>query len=296
MDRAISMSATDKVGEAIRRSLPYLPGEARHVVEAMLEPKSLAILAASVVAWAGSHLIGVGEFVDVILLVVGTVALGFSVFEGARELLAFSNGALRAHSEADLDRAGRHFARAVTILGISVVQAVLLRGGARAVRARQVPRYRGMEPVGDPPAAGNRLRVGRPATLDSLGVTDAFGDIQVSRDQAMSEQRLTLLHELVHRYFSPRTGPFRRFRASLRITGYVRSALLRYIEEALAEGYAQLRANGLAEAVKQWRFPLDRGYVTVSEVAREGQAIGTIVLGGVLLYVSVSVGPMPENR
>ncbi len=296
MDHTISMSAMDKVGEAMRRSLPYLPGEARHAVEALLEPETLAIIAASVVAWAGSHLIGVGEFVDVILLVVGAVVLGFSVFDGAREMLAFADGALHARSNADLDRAGQHFARAVTILGISVVQAVLLRGGARAVRARRVPRFRPMREVADPPPAGNQLRVTRPAALASLGVTDDYGAIQVSRDQSLSEQRITLLHELVHRFFSPRTGSFRRFRASLNMTGYTRSALLRYVEEALAEGYAQLHANGLAEAVKQWRFPLKEGYVTVSQVATEGKVIGTIVLGGVLLHVSVSTGPMPRSR
>lgn len=253
-------------------------------------------MGASVVAWAGSHAIGVGEFVDVILLAVGTVALGFSVFEGARELLAFATTAIRAHSEADLDRAGKHFAQAVTILGISTIQAVLLRGGARAVRARGVPRFRRMARVGEPPAAGNKLRVSRPSKLNSLGVTDEYGAIQVSRDQSLSEQRLTLLHELVHRYFSPKTGPFRRFRASLNMTGYTRSALLRYIEEALAEGYAQLKINGFTQAVRQWRFPLENGYVTVSQLATEGQAIGTIALGGVTLHVSISIGPMPRDQ
>lgn len=296
MDRTASLSASDKVGEAIRRSLPHLPGEARQIVQAMLEPATLAIIGASVVAWAASHLIGVGEFVDIILLAVGVVALGFSVFEGARELLAFATTATGARSGVELERAGRHFAQAVTILGISTVQAVLLRGGARAVRARGVPRYRRMEPVGRPPASGNRLQVSRPAILNSLGVTDEYGAIQVSRDQSLNEQRLTLLHELVHRYFSPRTGPFRRFRASLNMTGYTRSALLRYVEEALAEGYAQLRINGLAQAVRQWRFPLEYGYVTVSQVAGEGQAIGIVALGGATLYVSISTGHMPRNR
>jgi hypothetical protein len=35
------------------------------------------------------------------------------------------------------------------------------------------------------------------------------------------------------------------------------------------------------------------GYVTVAQVMAEGQAIGTITLGGVLFYVSVSQGPIP---
>ncbi|BCA62725.1 hypothetical protein HMP09_1959 [Sphingomonas sp. HMP9] len=136
VDRTAALSPTEKVGEAIRLSLPHLPTEARQIVASLLEPRSLAIIGASVVAWAGSHLIGVGEFVDVILLAVGVVALGFSVFEGAREMLDFAETAVRARSERELDIAGKHFARAVTILGISTVQAVLLRGGTRAVRSR----------------------------------------------------------------------------------------------------------------------------------------------------------------
>ena len=60
----------------------------------------------------------------------------------------------------------------------------------------------------------------------------------------------------------------------------MRSAFLRYLEEALAEGYAQLRINGLAQAIEALRFPLDGGYVVVSQLVAEGQAIGSIVLGG----------------
>jgi hypothetical protein len=66
------------------------------------------------------------------------------------------------------------------------------------------------------------------------------------------------------------------------MSAYARSALLRHVEEALAEGYAQLRINGLAAAVRAYRFPLDGGYVTVAQLATEGCAIGSIVLGGIV--------------
>lgn len=78
-------------------------------------------------------------------------------------------------------------------------------------------------------------------------------------------------------------------------SAYNRSALLRYLEEALAEGYAQLRVNGLARALGAYRFPLQGGYVTVSQLLTEGQAIGTITLGGVFLHVSISIGSMPSK-
>jgi hypothetical protein len=80
------------------------------------------------------------------------------------------------------------------------------------------------------------------------------------------------------------------------MSAYSRSALLRYLEEALAEGYGQLRVHGLEKAFGAYRFPIDFGYVTVAQMAAEGQAIGTITLGGVLFYVSVSQGPIPVRQ
>src|SRR5262245_4407752 len=49
------------------------------------------------------------------------------------------------------------------------------------------------------------------------------------------------------------------------------SPLLRYLEEALAEGYGQLRVNGFGKAIAALRFPLTGGYVTISELVAEGQ-------------------------
>jgi len=64
--------------------------------------------------------------------------------------------------------------------------------------------------------------------------------------------------------------------------------LLRYLEEALAESYGQLRVRGLAHAWKGVTFPIGaagEAYVTVAELVAEGTAMGTIVLGGHLFRV-----------
>lgn len=291
------MSDTDKIGEAIRRSLPHIPSGARAIVSSLLQPQTLAIIAGTLVVWAGSHAFGVGEIVDIILLGIGVVALGFAVFEGAAELYNFVVGALGARSDADLEKAGRHFARAVTLLGVSTLQAILLRGQASAVIARGRPQIYPRPQVGLPPPAGNQLQISRPAQIagGSLGETTAYGAIRVARNQSLSEQRVTLFHELVHRYFSPRTGPFRKLRAEISMSAYSRSALLRYLEEALAEGYGQLHVYGLAKALSAIRFPLNGGYVTISQLTAEGVAMGTITLGGVLFHVSVSLGPIPND-
>jgi hypothetical protein len=293
---AARMSPGEKIAEAMRRSLPYLPAESRTVVESLLKPEALAIIAATLVVWAGSHFLGVGEIVDVILLGVGVVTLGFAVFEGAGAFSDFATGALKAGSDPDFEQAGKHFAKAVTLLGLSVIQALLLRGQGRAVAARRPPQVHPLPNVGAAPPAGNQLRLSRPGTIPggSLGQTDAFGAITIARNQSLTEQRITLFHELVHRYFSPRTGPLRKIRAQIRMSGYSRSALLRYLEEALAEGYGQLRVHGLAQALGAFRFPLSNGYVTISQLAGEGVAIGTITLGGVLFHVSISQGAIRQ--
>jgi hypothetical protein len=296
-DEIARMSKLERIAEALRRSIAHLPAEGRAMVESMLDPTSLALIGGTLVVWIGSHAFGIGEFVDLVLLGAGVVTLGFSALEGAKALYDFATGAFGARSESDLDQAGQSFAKAVLILGVSTVQAILLHGQARATLARGRPQLYPPPEVGPTPPAGNQLRISRPATLPgrAVGGTTGFGEISIARDQTLTEQRITLLHELVHRYFSPRTGPLRRLRAELKMSAYARSVLLRYLEEALAEGYAQLRVNGLAAGLRAYRFPLRFGYVTVSQLAAEGKAIGTIILGGTTFHVSVSLGASPSD-
>ena len=278
----LHMSSQERIAEAIRRSIPMLPSEARSQIEAMLTPASLAIVAGTLVVWAGSHFLGVGEIVDVILLAVGFFTIGMGVFSGAQELYSFATDAINAKSEDDLNRAARHFATAVNILGITTVSAVLLRRSAKSAVARGRPQARPMPEVGVPPAPGIKPTISRPFRLPSgaLGETDAWGNISVARNQSLTEQRLTLYHEWVHSILSPRVGPLRAFRAQVRMSAYTRSAVLRYLEEALAESYAQLRVHGLGQVVVGIRFPLTNGYMTISQLTTEGVAIGNIIIGG----------------
>jgi hypothetical protein len=292
------MSPSDKLADAMRRSVPLLPAEGQAMVLAMLRPESIALTGGTLIAWAGSHAFGAGEIVDVLLLSIGFIALGFSVFEGATEFAEFVTVASSAHSDLELQRAAQHFARAVTILGISAVQMLLLQGRGQAAIARGRPQIRPRVRVAEPPATGSGLNLTRPSAIGDgvLGRTGTYGAIEVSRDQTITEQRVTLMHELVHRYFSPRTGPLRKLRAEANISLYTRSALLRYLEEALAEGYAQLKIHGVMPALRAYRFPLRTGYVTISQVGAEGQAIGAITVGGVLLHVSISQGTLDASH
>ena len=101
-----------------------------------MKPEALIILVATFIAWGASHAFGIGLVMDGILLGVGVLTVGFSVFAGASELVDFVSGALDASTAADLDDAAKHFARAVVLLGVATIQASLLR---RAVRTRGRP-------------------------------------------------------------------------------------------------------------------------------------------------------------
>lgn len=226
----------------------------------------------------------------------GFTLLGMSAYEGAKELVAFARAALGATSEAALDEAAEHFARAVVILGISTISAILLRKSASRVIKRPPPRVQAMPRVGSLPTPGTPPRISRPVALPSgaLGETDWWGNISVIRSQSLREQRMTLLHEWVHRFFAPKVAPLRQLRAQLRASGYWRSAILRYLEEAMAESYAQLRMDGgLKGLLIGVSFPVANGYVKISQMAGEGVAIGSIALGGAQFTVRSIDKPWP---
>jgi hypothetical protein len=293
-----AMDNSERIAEAIRRSLRMLPAELAREVAGMFTPEALAIASGTFLAWTGSHLFGIGEIVDLILLAVGFTLLGTSVFAGARELYTFATTAMAARTEHDLDAAASHFASAVGLLGVSTVSAVLLRGSARAAIARGRPQIRPVPYVGTLPPTGTRPTVTRPFSLPGgqLGQTDMWGNISVIRNQTITDQRLTLYHEWVHRILSPRVAPLRQLRAQAKASAYLQSALLRYIEEALAETYSQIKVNGLRGAIVGIRFPLNAGYVTVSQLVTDGIALGNIVVGGLVFSVRMTQGPLPASH
>jgi hypothetical protein len=101
---------------------------------------------------------------------------------------------------------------------------------------------------------------------------------------------LSLLHEKVHQFLTPKLQIFRGFRLKLSKEGYRNSFVLRYLEEALAETSAQLRLNGLGKQfiLKGLRFPFDARYeITVAALKTEvkGILIGPITVGSMIYNV-----------
>jgi len=126
------------------------------------------------------------------------------------------------------------------------------------------PRDPGLPAVGNDPAAGQlwskpgisySSTLPRTATSRTLGTTSPFGEIRISSTASAAEQALARVHELVHQFLTPRFGVLRTFRVQVAISGYTRVALLRYLEEALAQTVALVRVQGISFVLEGIKFP-----------------------------------------
>lgn len=77
------------------------------------------------------------------------------------------------------------------------------------------------------------------------------------------------------------------------MSGYMRSAILQYLEEALAESVAQLAAHGVVGLLRGIRFPIANGYITLQQLVSEGAEIGTILVGTQRFSVQIVVASPP---
>ncbi|WP_082879810.1 RHS repeat-associated core domain-containing protein [Methylomonas methanica] len=124
-----------KFAEALRRTAPKLPGSMRREFEALLSPESLAMIAATLVIWAGAHVFGVGEIVDILMLVGGILMFGLAVFGVARDLGEFLAITATASNEQDLDEAATHLADAIAVIGVAAFVALLAK--VRSLRGKK---------------------------------------------------------------------------------------------------------------------------------------------------------------
>jgi hypothetical protein len=129
-----------------------------------------------------------------------------------------------------------------------------------------------------------------PSLPRGTGITDKYGNVRYSTQGTTQDIALVKAHESVHSFLSPKAlNGLRAFRAEARMAAYDKSALCKYLEEALAETYAQVKVNGVTAIPEGLRFPIREGYVTFGRVATEA-AVGTLVYGGVTYWVCVEVG------
>lgn len=109
----------------MERAIPKLPRELREKVESMLTPQALATLAAIAAIWGGSHLVGIGEVVDVVLIGWGAWTFGSEIGRVARDLCHFATVAATARNDEDIDRAADLFAAAIATIGVDGLTVIL---------------------------------------------------------------------------------------------------------------------------------------------------------------------------
>lgn len=130
-----------------------------------------------------------------------------------------------------------------------------------------------------------------PSLKPGTGGTDKYGNVTHSTQGMPEDVALAQAHESVHSFLSPKAmNGLREFRANARMGAYQNSGLCKYLEEALAEGYAQAKVKGSVRAavVEGLKFPIQNGYVSLSRVVGEA-AIGTLMYGGILFGVYATV-------
>jgi hypothetical protein len=286
-------------GKAARQ----LPGDIGDELLTFVSPGSLATMAAILVAWAGSHFFGVGEVADIVLLIVGYVALGGVAVEAGKHIFDFTKLTMNANSERDLDEAAKHLAKAIALIGVQVILGLLLRKAPKDLfkvpRNRKLPPFKGAFATALPRNAPLRFRPKLTFTKKlnfGNGGTNAVGDIRVgtgARFGNMKKEELlaTLYHEKVHQFMTPKMYFLRNIRIYAKQSGYVRSYILRYLEEAIAETFGLLRAYGMSaqNIIRGLKFPIENtGYqITYAALGNEatGILLGPVIAGGMVYNV-----------
>ena len=263
-------SRTDVLLEVIHRTMKLVPGQVAGKLADLTTPTSLSFLAGSLVLWVAAHAFGPGEVMDLLVLGAAMLFLGHEAFDFGQHMALFVSKTLHATDERDLDDAAHHLASAIAIVGIDILLVMLTRGGTKAWNNRYRPTIKA-----DPTMPAGE------------GLTFKYGDIEYSSAGTQTQQQLALYHEMVHSFLSPKLRAFRTLRANLGMFGYRKSEFLRYLEEALAESYAQLRVHGIKGLPVGIRFPVVNGYVRLGGVVKEAviAAGAVVVLIGGLRYV-----------
>lgn len=299
-----AMSSVEKLEAVLHKGCVLLPADVAKRILALLSPMSLAIMAGAVAVWAASHLVGVGEVADVVLLATGLLTIGGAAFEGCKKLVAFAIGTYRARTDADIDKAAHDFAEAVSILGVDVVLGLLMKGKPEGTfktiykPSERIPSFR--EYVQAMPRGGptrmyeatilfTKRGADKRAIFAGEGGTDMRNVARIGRDwvpgsksleEAARAFRSTVYHERFHQRLTQGLSLLGRPALYMRMSGYKRSFILRYIEEAAAETYQHHAMGGRVQGeVAGFKFACSPKYQI--SLVRLGQEASGILLGPV---------------
>jgi hypothetical protein len=302
------MNSEERFKDVIKRCLPLVPAEVADKLKALLSPVAVTLAVIVLIAWAVGHFFAISEIADV-LLIVGAIALGAVAAQAAQLLVNFADKTINGKTEEDLDEAAKSLAEAIAMIGVQAVLALLLKKAPKVFNEPKVLHKnpivtpRNFQNIGEPPTSskfffenyeGNlTLKKHIFAAEDAGGATTQWGDIFISygKNTKFKEIEMAYFHETIHRLLTPRLQVFKSMRQSLAIlkrNSYLQSYILRYLEEALAETFAQVKGNGWHSFFKGISFPFgENGYVTLASMGNEAKGIllGPISVGGMIFNV-----------
>lgn len=142
---AADLSVGDKLVEAAKRATPLLPQEMQAEFASLFSPSAIAVTAGVLTAWAASHLIGVGEAADIVVLLVGIGTIGWQAVGAARDLWNYVVIASEAKSDADLNLAASHLAHAVAVIGVTAFISLIMKGAGKGLKVVREGKVAGTE-------------------------------------------------------------------------------------------------------------------------------------------------------
>ena len=126
-----SMSLDDRFVSVLHKTVPKLPAEIQEEFAAMLSPASIAIIVGVLVVWAGSHYFGIGFIADALLLIVGLGFLGWQVWSVGNDFVSCIELTYSARTDADLEKAAKHLANFIAVVGVAAFMALIAKGAKR---------------------------------------------------------------------------------------------------------------------------------------------------------------------
>lgn len=132
--------------EVGKLSADQLPGEMREQFFALFTPENIGIMVGFIVLVVGAHMSPfaiAAVIADGLTFLVGLVLIGAAVVDVATDLATFAEKTVNARTYSDLRVAADSLARAVSILGITILTAFIAKNASRFGRVAK-----GGEPIG----------------------------------------------------------------------------------------------------------------------------------------------------
>lgn len=128
-------AAAARFAASIVRSIPHLPDAAWQELQRLLTVEALWSLCLVLAGWLVATVVGglVGLAVNALLIAYGLSELWKQIKAAGGELQAWAMAAYQAQNDAELDLAAQHFATALSVGGITILEVVLSHRVFRAV-------------------------------------------------------------------------------------------------------------------------------------------------------------------